>query len=250
MSRIPRLQSESGFYHIFSRGNGRQIIFEDENDRQAFLRCLDSALTDFDTELYAYCLMGNHYHLVVQSDYANLPSFAHKLNCSYAIQFNDAHERVGHLFQDRYRSQPINDDSHLLSAIRYVHRNPVEAHLAPTCNYRWSSYPAYLGATDNLVSRSTGKVLEMLGGVEAFKEFHSHSGRASFIDDAPIADQMSEAEMIALARDALNGFSPSGLKSLRKPDRDRGLRLLKATSMSLTQIALVTGIGRTTIHRA
>ena len=95
-----------------------------------------------------------HYHLVVESGYDQLPKFAHILNRDYACYFNERHSRVGHLFQRRYSSQPIEDDSYFLSAIRYVHRNPEEAGIAATNAYAWSSYSLYAG-TNDLVVRTT-----------------------------------------------------------------------------------------------
>lgn len=252
MTRIPRAQSESGFYHVYVRGNGRQLIFEDDRDRRVFLQYLGNALTSSTVELFAYCLMDNHYHLVVKAGQENLATFARDLNRSYAVYFNRAHERTGHVFQDRYSSEPIENDSYFLSAIRYVHRNPVEARMTTTCSYRWSSYDLYL---NEAVDRgglivNTDMAINMLGGIEVFREFHSHPGKETFAEDCPYSESMETCEMIDIARTILNGYDPAHLKSLPKQHRDRGLRLLKSTELSLSQIAQITGISRSTIHRA
>lgn len=260
MARTARRLSESGFYHVFSRGSGRQLIYENTDDRKAFLRHLSTAAEEFDTEIYAYCLMGNHYHLVVRASPEDLSSFGHKLNGAYAIYFNAAHERIGHLFQKRFSSQPIEDDSYLLSAIRYVHRNPVEAQLSRTCAYPWSSYGVYLGESSGgaysfgesvpYVPVKTELALGMLGDVEAFESFHAHAGKETFADDVPMRARTDESEMLAIAREALDGLNPADVKSLPKPDRNHNLRALKATTLTLSQIALITGISRSTICRA
>ena len=252
MSRYPRRISEAGFYHVYARGSGRQIIFENTNDRVTFLRCLNTALSDCDTTLYAYVLMGNHYHLVVSASYSNLSLFAHALNSSYARYFNNTHERTGHLFQGRFSSQPIEDDSYFLAAIRYVHRNPVEAGLVQTCDYPWSSYTTYLGQCTWLTdpaNMDTTKALDMLGGADAFRDFHAHSGKESFADDAPLPTTMGDVEMLAKARDLLGGTDPATLKSLPRRDRDLTLRILKP-AFSIRQIALMTGISRSVVQRA
>lgn len=251
MPYTPRLQSETGFYHVFARGTGRQLIYEDADDRASFLRCLNAALDNFDIGLYAFCLMGNHYHLVVEDPHQNLSLFAHRLNRSYAKCFNETHGREGHLFQERFRSEPIEDESYFLTAIRYVHRNPVEAHLTATCNYPWSSYNTYLGTVNQVgCPVKTEKVLSLLGSTEAFAEFHAHSGKESFTDDVPLPAKLTEPKMLAIATSALNGANPSNLKQLPKPARNRAIRTLKSTTLSLSQIALITGISRSVIHRA
>ena len=251
MSRIPRLQSIGDFYHIYSRGSGRQLIFEDNADHQVFLDCLSDALRETDATLYAYALMGNHYHLVVQVDYEHLPKFGHSLNCDYAKYFNARHEHIGHLFQDRFSSQPINDDEYFLSAIRYVHRNPLEAKLSATCSYPWSSYDAYITGSGNQVACPIPtKAIDMLGDLDAFREFHTHSGKESFDDDVPTSTRIDSDEILALATAALDGDSPTTLKSLPKPARNHKLCTLKSAGLSIRQIALITGISRSIVQRA
>ena len=256
MTHPPRKQSPTDFYHLYSRGNGRQIIFEDPSDNDRFLFCLARALKESNTSLYAYCLMSNHYHLVIKSQYASLADFAYELNCNYARYFNRAHNHVGHLFQDRFCSEPIHDDEYFLSAIRYVHRNPVEARITTTCDYPWSSYAAYLEASTSSIQSAAASVpvetstaLAMLGGVEAFKDFHAHSGKQSFEDDAPMRTQLATADILSVARRALDGADPLTIKSLPRKERDRDIRLLKSSRLSIRQIALITGISRSAIQR-
>ena len=255
MARPPRPRSESDMYHVYTRGTGRQIIYEDDDDRRAFLNMLASSAVKTDAELFAYCLMGNHYHLVVKCDYDALPRLCFTLNRNYATYFNATHNRTGHLFQGRYSSQPIDDDSYLLAAVRYVHRNPVEAGMTRTCSYPWSSYDAYCGR--RIIQPgcfmqpplNTAKVPGMLGSMEAFEEFHAHAGKEVFADDHASPSTLGEKEVIAIARAALNGFDPGNLKALSKPDRDRGLLLLKSTHLTQSQIARLTGLSQSVVSR-
>ena len=256
MSRPPRPRSESDTYHVYTRGTGRQIIYEDDDDRRAFLSMLASSASKTNAELFAYCLMSNHYHLVVRCDYDVLPRLCFALNRNYATYFNSIHGRTGHLFQSRYSSQPINDDSYFLAAVRYVHRNPVEAGITRTCSYPWSSYDAYCrrciiqpGCFMQLPLNTT-KTPDMLGGMKAFEEFHLHAGKEIFADDHARPCTLSQQEMIAVARAALNGFDPANLKMLDKPDRNRGLLLLKSTHLTQSQIAQLTGLSQSIVSRA
>ena len=256
MAHSPRKQSESGFYHVFTRGSGRQIIFEDVSDNERFLSCLASSLEKSDAKLHAYCLMSNHYHLVLETEYAALSAFAYLLNSAYAKYFNRTHNHAGHLFQGRFHSEPIENDEYFLAAIRYVHRNPVEACMTDTCDYPWSSYATYIEAESTGPAASTppiplhtAKALSMLGTVEAFRDFHSHPGKQSFSDDIPMRTQFSTAEIVAIAREALDGADPVNVKSLPKPIRDRDVRLLRSENLSIRQIALVTGVSRATVQR-
>ena len=247
MPRKPRMQSEAQIYHVFSRGSGRQIIFEDDADRESFLRILERCMESHASSVFAYCLMGNHYHLLMRIDFQKLPSFMRKLNQEYARYYNQRYGACGHLFESRYGSQPIDGDDYLLQAVRYIHRNPVEAALCPTCDYPWSSYSDYLESSG---LTSTGMILDMLGGRTAFESFHAHSGKGDFIDDAELPLAADGETVAAAAREALKGVDPRFVKSFEKPKRDRCLSSLRSNGLTVKQISLITGISQPTVSRA
>jgi|Tabmets5t2r1_1033131.scaffolds.fasta_scaffold05481_2 putative transposase len=146
MARPLRICIPGGVYHVIARGNDRAVIYLDDADRFAFLRTLAQVVDRFDWLCHAYCLMGNHYHLVVETPRPNLPSGMRQLNGRYAQGFNDRHGRCGHVFQARYRSILVEKDSHLLALSRYVVMNPVRAGLCSDPGaYFWSSYRATAG---------------------------------------------------------------------------------------------------------
>jgi putative transposase len=135
-------------YHVFARGNGKQRIFLDERDHENFLGLLDEVLSRFAWQCFAYCLMPNHYHLVVKTSNPNLSQGMRHINGVYAQRFNRRHDRVGHVFQGRFGSTLIQADEHLLEAIRYVVRNPIRAGLAGrTHEWPWSSQREVLGSS-------------------------------------------------------------------------------------------------------
>ena len=146
MARPLRICLPGGVYHVIARGNGRATIYRDDADRFRFLRTLGHVVDRFGWLCHAYCLMGNHYHLVVETPRSNLPTGMQQLNGPYAQRFNERHGRCGHVFQARYRSILVEKESHLLALCRYIVLNPVRAGLcARPRAYHWSSYRATAG---------------------------------------------------------------------------------------------------------
>lgn len=146
MARPLRIEFPGALYHLTSRGDRQEDIFADVDDRQIFLGVLALVVTRFDWRVYAYCLMDNHYHLMVETPKANLSMGMRQLNGVYTQRFNHRHERVGHVFQGRYKAILVDKQAYLLELARYVVLNPVRANMTrdPT-RYRWSSYRATAG---------------------------------------------------------------------------------------------------------
>lgn len=149
MARPLRIEYPGAFYHITSRGNRRAQVFTDDEDRRKFLNILADVNRRFGTCCHAYCLMGNHYHLVLETPRGNLSAAMRQLNGVYTQRYNWRHGKVGHVFQGRYTAIIIQRDAHLLEAARYVVLNPVRAGIA--CkpeDWPWSSYLATAGLTE------------------------------------------------------------------------------------------------------
>jgi len=155
MARPQRIEYEGAVYHVTVRGNERRAIFQDDADRERFLRVLGESIERFDVRLYLFCLMSNHVHLVVETPRANLGQFMHRLQTAYTVYFNRRHQRCGHLMQGRYGARLVEKDAYMLRLSRYVHLNPVftaaarrrsvRERIAALRAYRWSSYRGYIG---------------------------------------------------------------------------------------------------------
>ncbi|PXF52054.1 MAG: hypothetical protein C4B57_11550 [Deltaproteobacteria bacterium] len=146
MARPYRLQAEDCFYHITSRGNGRKKIFLNNTDFEKFLEYILKAKEKYDFYLLAYVLMSNHYHLLIKTTKPNLSGIMHYINGSYTTYSNVKRRKTGHLFQGRYKSLVIDEDSYFQELTRYIHLNPVRAKMVKNPeDYRWSSYNAYVG---------------------------------------------------------------------------------------------------------
>src|SRR5574340_1187213 len=147
MSRPLRLEFESALYHVTSRGDRREPIFEDDADRNSWLEVFGQGLERFDATAFAYCLMGNHYHFVVQTRQPNLSRLMRQINGVYTQSYNRRHDKVGHLFQGRFKAILVDENAYLLEVCRYVDLNPVRARMVShPADWPWSSYLAHVGS--------------------------------------------------------------------------------------------------------
>jgi REP element-mobilizing transposase RayT len=145
MSRTYRLQAENCLYHITSRGDDRKKIFISEFDYKKFLEYIVAGKQKYKFYLYAYCLMGNHYHLCLETTQANISRIMQYINTSYTVYYNVKRKRCGHLFCGRFKSIIVDGDSYLLELTRYIHLNPVRAKITDSPDkYLWSSYREYI----------------------------------------------------------------------------------------------------------
>lgn len=167
MSRPLRIQIAGGVYHVTSRGNRRERIFVDDHDRRALLEILGRALLRCDAAALAYCLMNNHYHLVLQTRRANLSRLMRLVNGAYAQGFNQRHGLVGHLFQGRFHAVHVDRDAYLLEVCRYTDLNPVRAGLVDSADdWEWSSCRAHCGLVAAPRWLDTGSVAGYLLGAD------------------------------------------------------------------------------------
>ncbi len=146
MSRPLRVEYPGAVYHLTARGNARQKIFRDDTGREVFLQTLGQVISRYGWLWHAYCLMDNHYHLLVETPKPNLSGGMRQLNGVYTQAFNRRHSRAGHLFQGRYKAIVVEKQAHLLELCRYVVLNPVRVRpRRPVRAWRWSSYRATAG---------------------------------------------------------------------------------------------------------
>mgnify|MGYP001596227669 CR=1 FL=1 len=146
MARPIRITYPGAFYHITSRGNERKDVFRSQRDREKFLSYLQSATERYNAVIHAYCLMSNHYHMLLETPAGNLSEIMHHINGAYTTYFNVKRKRVGHLFQGRCKAILIEVDEYITELSRYIHLNPVRAGIvARPEEFVWSSYSDYIG---------------------------------------------------------------------------------------------------------
>jgi REP element-mobilizing transposase RayT len=160
MSRPLRLEFAGALYHITSRGNGRNLIYFQDDDFELFLQSLANVCERYNWVVHAYCLMSNHYHLLVETPDANLSQGMRQLNGVFTQSMNRKHHRVGHLFQGRYKAILVNKDAYLLELCRYIVLNPVRANMVNSLEeWPWSSWHCMLGNVKSPVWLSTDTLL-------------------------------------------------------------------------------------------
>ncbi len=178
MARPLRIQYPNAWYHVTCRGNARAPIFRGDSDRYKFLSLLEESSLNFNVEVHCYCLMKNHFHLLVKTPLANLDRFMHRFNTAYIVFFNWYHKRCGHLYQGRYKATLVEADNYLLELTRYIHLNPIRIKSRTKIplkekvkflkKYSWSSYQSYAYSR---INRETflrqDTVLSMIGGKTA-----------------------------------------------------------------------------------
>ncbi len=246
MPRSARTISDIGIYHVVARGNNKQIIFEDEADYRRFLGLLRECKHLYGIKILAWSLMENHVHLCVEDPDNNLADFMHRLLGCYAMYLNARHGRGGHLFQDRYFSDPIIDESQLLECVRYITNNCLYAGICSPEEYPWNSDHEYTDVPD-IVSPEI--VLGLLGGAQQYREFISSHTHCVYSFEGPGPLSSEEALRIARAVAASLGVHLSEIKALPVRKRNEAVRQLRRHGLSNRHIGRLCAISESTISR-
>lgn len=175
MARPLRIEYPGAFYHVTARGNEQKDIFKSKRDREKFLSYLEAATDRYGVVIHAYCLMGNHYHLMLETPLGNLSQIMKHINGSYTTYYNVKRRRAGHLLQGRYKAILVDADSYATELSRYIHLNPVKAGIVATPEeYQWTSYRCYTGDPSTPRWLKTDFILSYFGISEttARKRYH------------------------------------------------------------------------------
>lgn len=245
MPRHAREKAESGVFHVMLRGIDRQVIFQDDEDCEKFLQSLAACQKTTPFTLYAYCLMGNHVHLLLREGDETLSQLIKRLGIRYVYWYNWKYKRTGHLFQDRFRSEPVEDDAYFLSALRYIYQNPVKAGICKQPEeYPWSS--CYPGSPHRQML-DTQKINELVPP-EEFLAFLAQNEAFVLIDvdtDGRLNDREAAEKITALCRlSATTEFRYLDASSQRDY-----LAQLQQAHCSIRQLARLTGLTKAQIER-
>ena len=250
MPRCAREISLTGYYHVFDRGNSKQIIFEDDSDRYRFLSDISDRFACHDVAVLSWCLMDNHFFVMVDDPYDNLSKAMQCALTAYAKYFNGKTGRTGHLFDNRYSRVAVELDAQAVQLLDYIHLNPVKGSLDSLDAYRWSSFKAYQLGYDPFDICDVASMLDIVGGSRRYCEHLKEvAGRIWSVEILP-RRRISDEDALVVAREALPGIDPTLLKGLARPDRDACLLRLRRAHLTVKQIARITGIGATSVTKA
>ena len=253
MPRMARKISKTKVYHIILRGNNKQKIFFNNQDYIRFIGEIINTKEKYDYEIYAYCLMSNHVHLILYDKNDSLSKIIQSIAVSYSVYFAKKHEKVGHLFQNRFLSKPVETREYLMQVCRYIHQNPVKAGIAKVHNYKWSSYKEYI-EEEKIVS--TKILLSLFGNsrdevIENFKKFHNDN-KEDINDEYEyeIITKFTDEEAKIKIKEMLQTEDLKEINNLSVKLRNENIKKLKEIKgLSNTQIARVLGLNRGIIEK-
>lgn len=253
MPRKPRLVSPSGIYHVILRSVNQQLIFEDLSDYQKFIYILSDCKNKYGIDIYAYCIMDNHIHLLIKSN-NNLASFFQSLGSRFVRWYNDKYNRFGHLFQERYFSRIVETKEYFMNTLIYIHNNPVAA---KTCRfpseYYWSSYNAYYGQTNKLVDLNYS--YELAGSKEALLQYFAQKNKEldsiyeSSYDVPKTIRHITDEDALEIFKKTTNLPSTFEIHNIPKARRNEIIRTLHNKSLTYSQLSRLLGVSRSTIQR-
>ena len=231
--------------HIITRGIGKQILFEEEQDYRHYLTALERYSRETGARICAYCLMENHVHLLVHASPDCIVQLMKKLGVNYAGYYNWKYEHVGHLFQDRYISEPVETSGYLFSVFRYILRNPEKAGICRASEYRWSSFQLYDNPPDYM---ELDLFHTQFGTFEQYQAFIDTDNNDTCLEyEKTVRDDLWARSVL---QKELGIQSGTELQQYDKKARDAALALLRSKGLSVRQIERLTGINRNIVQRA
>ena len=262
MARKSRKVSGTGIYHVMLRGTNRQDIFEDSEDYLRFLTILRNIVYPIDDfgkhlpsrcNIYAYCLMTNHVHLLVREAAESLAPAIHRIATAYAHYYNNKYVRFGHLFQDRFKSEPVNDKGYFFTLLRYIHQNPVAAGITTDVgSYKWSSWGEYERSGNGIQAICSTKPVLARMPLDELRELVNDllPKTVSILDYNSGSSVRTDEEMIDFFADNYGLNRPADLQLYSRDRQKDILRDAKDYGGSIRQLVRLTGISFTIIRNA
>jgi REP element-mobilizing transposase RayT len=245
VARKPRAKSRSGIYHIILRGINRQCIFEEDEDRQKLIAVLAKCKTISQCRIFAYCLMDNHVHILLQEIREPIGLIIQRVSSSYVIWYNGKYDRCGHLFQERFKSEAVETGGYFLTVLRYIHQNLVKAKIVNAIgNYKWSSYSEYL-ESGLIVDREYALTMFSDKPAEAsvrFVQFSREANSDACLEIPRMKTKVNDDDLRQMVRHQF-GIDAIRICNEVREKQDDILRAMKeVVGTNIRQIARITGL--------
>lgn len=248
MPRQARKKSESQIYHVMLRGINQQQIFEEDEDYWKFLKIVDECKAISGFQIYAYCMMGNHVHLLIREKNEILEQIIKRIGVRYVHWYNTKYQRVGHLFQDRFKSEPVDSNEYFLTVLRYIHQNPIKAKICKKLDeYLYSSYYEYLNQSWLVDSDYVYNLMEK----DNFVAFHDTLNSDVCLEiEATHKIAYTDEQAKEIIEKVSKCKSVSEFQVLNRERRNRYLATLRKKGLSIRQISRLTGISFNIVKKA
>ncbi|MGV8148214.1 MAG: REP-associated tyrosine transposase [Alkaliphilus sp.] len=251
MPRQKRKISETGIYHIMIRGINRQMIFEDDEDYCKFLEVLKTTKEKSEFEIYGYCLMGNHVHLLLREGKESLSKVMQRICSCFVYWYNSKYDRYGHLFQERFKSEVVENEAYLITVLRYIHQNPIKAGIVNSLEgYKWSSYEEYMNIQEFIDTEFVLSLFAMneRDAREEFKKY-THENNEDNCIEYEEKHRIRDGDLHKLMEEKY-GVKKGSFHLLRSKEKNDVLRdLKKINATTIRQIVRVTGATKYRVER-
>jgi len=246
MPRKARTLSKTGIYHVLLRGINQQQIFQDDEDNLKFLEVLKECREISKFTLYGYCIMGNHVHLLIKTGTEELGNTFKRIGTRYVYWYNLKYKRVGPLFQDRFKSEPVEDEGYLLTVLRYIHQNPIKAGIADTLDmYPWSSYHGYIGICGLVDPTFAFAII----GADEFVAFNKTDSDDTCLENEVAPFRLNDSDAIKILKEICNCETVEDFQNIHVSDRNVYIKRLREKGLSIRQISRLTGVSKGIVER-
>ena len=248
MPRAKRKKSKINICHVMGRALNKQVLFEDEKDCLVFLSYLKEAKEEHKFNIYAYCLMNNHFHLVIKDKFNNLSKTMNNICQRYSKYYNKKNNRTGYVFNDRFHSGPIENNEYLLACIRYLHQNPVKAMICEKVNkYKFTSYHAYNNFKSNYLGLVDSEIIYEIMPKEGFLKFNNVTNHDRFMD--AVNNKLNDNAVLKVLYKTSNVKNRKEFENLTEAEKCYQVLKLLDYGIPIVQLSRVSGLSYGKIQR-